>query len=39
LVSPSGTIVLGAVDVDYRDRLHSEQVVTALNGMRRRRHA
>jgi peroxiredoxin len=36
LVSPNGTIVLGAVDVDYRNRLHSEQLVTALNGMRRR---
>jgi hypothetical protein len=24
----------GAVDVDYRNRLHSEQLVTALNGMR-----
>jgi peroxiredoxin len=35
LVSPNGTIVLGAVDVDYRNRLHSEQLVTALNGMRR----
>jgi len=34
LISPNGTIVLGAVDVDYRNRLHSEQLVTALNGMR-----
>jgi NAD(P)-dependent dehydrogenase (short-subunit alcohol dehydrogenase family) len=24
LVSPNGTIVLGAVDVDHRNRLHSE---------------
>jgi peroxiredoxin len=39
LVSPNGTIVLGAVDVDYRNRLHSAQVVTALNGMRGRGNA
>jgi hypothetical protein len=39
LVSPNGTIVLVAVDVDYRSRLHSEQLVTALNGMRRRGNA
>ena len=30
LISPNGTIVLGAVDVDYRNRLHSGQLVTAL---------
>jgi peroxiredoxin len=36
LVSQNGTIVLGAVDVDYRNRLHAGQLVTALNGMRRR---
>jgi hypothetical protein len=39
LVSPNGTIVLGAVDVGHRNRLHSEQLVTALNGMRRRGNA
>jgi peroxiredoxin len=39
LVSPNGTIVLGAVDVDYRNRLHSGQLVTALNGMHRRGNA
>jgi peroxiredoxin len=39
LVSPNGTIVLGAVDVDYRNRLHSRQLVTALHGMRRRGNA
>ena len=39
LVGPNGTIVLGAVDVDYRNRLHSEQLVTALKGMRRRGNA
>jgi peroxiredoxin len=39
LVSPNGTIVLGSVDVDYRNRLHSGQLVTALNGMRRRGNA
>jgi peroxiredoxin len=36
LVSPNGTIVLRSVEFDYRNRLHSEQLVTALNGMRRR---
>ncbi|MEH2474140.1 peroxiredoxin [Nitrobacteraceae bacterium AZCC 2161] len=36
LVSSNGTIVLGAVDVDYRNRLHSDQLVTALSGIRRR---
>jgi peroxiredoxin len=36
LVSPNGTIVLRTVEFDYRNRLHSEQLVTALNGMRRR---
>lgn len=39
LVSPNGTIVLGAVDVDYRNRLHSSQLVTALKGMHRRGNA
>jgi peroxiredoxin len=39
LVSPNGTIVLGAVDVDYRNRLQSGQLVTALNGMRGRGNA
>jgi peroxiredoxin len=39
LVSPNGTVVLGAVDVDYRNRLHSDQLVAALNGMRRRGNA
>jgi hypothetical protein len=28
-------IILGAVDVDYRKPLHSEQLVTAVKGMRR----
>ena len=32
LVSPKSTILLGAV---YRKRIHSAQLVTALNGMRR----
>jgi len=36
LVSPSGTIVLGAIDVDYRNRLHSGQLVAAVNAMHRR---
>jgi peroxiredoxin len=36
LISSNGTIVLGAVDVDYRNRLHLGQLVTALNGMHRR---
>jgi peroxiredoxin len=39
LISTDGTIVLGAVDVDYRNRLQSEQLVTALKGMRRRGNA
>jgi peroxiredoxin len=39
LISTDGTIVLGAVDVDYRNRLHPEQLVTALKGMRRRGNA
>ena len=39
LVGPNGTIALGAVDVGYRNRLHSEQLVTALKGMRRRGNA
>ena len=39
LISPNGTIVLAAVDLDYRNRLHSEQLFTALNGMRRRGNA
>jgi peroxiredoxin len=33
LISPNGTIVLGAVDVDYRNRLHSGQLIAALDGM------
>jgi peroxiredoxin len=33
LVRPNGTIVLSAVDVDYRNRLHCRQLVAALNGM------
>jgi peroxiredoxin len=36
LVCPNGTIVLGAVDVDYRNRLHPEQLISALNGLHRR---
>jgi peroxiredoxin len=39
LISPDGTIILGAVDVDYRNRLHSQQLVTAISGMRRRGNA
>jgi peroxiredoxin len=39
LISTDGTIILGAVDVDYRNRLHPEQLVTALKGMRRRGNA
>jgi peroxiredoxin len=39
LISTDGTIVLGAVDVDYRNPLHSEQLVTAIKGMRRRGNA
>jgi len=35
LIGADGTIVLGAVDVDYRNPLHSEQLVTAVKGMRR----
>ena len=36
LISPDGTIVLRTVEFDYRKRLYSEQLVTALNDMRRR---
>jgi peroxiredoxin len=41
LIGTDGTIVLGAVDVDYRNPLQSEQLVTAVKGMRRAnaRHA
>jgi peroxiredoxin len=35
LIGTDGTIVLGAVDVDYRNPLHCEQLVTAVKGMRR----
>jgi peroxiredoxin len=35
LIGTDGQIVLGAVDVDYRNPLHSEQLVTAVKGMRR----
>jgi peroxiredoxin len=35
LIGTDGTIVLGAVDVDYRNPLHSEQLVNAVKGMRR----
>jgi peroxiredoxin len=35
LIGTDGTIVLGAVDVDYRNSLHSEQLVTAVKSMRR----
>lgn len=35
LIGTDATIVLGAVDVDYRNPLHSEQLVTAVQGMRR----
>jgi peroxiredoxin len=35
LVGTDGLIVLGAVDVDYRNPLHCEQLVTAVKGMRR----
>jgi peroxiredoxin len=35
LIGTDGTIVLGAVDVDYRNPLHFEQLVTAVKGMRR----
>ena len=36
LIGTDGTIVLGAVDVDYRNPLHSQQLVTAVKSMRRR---
>jgi peroxiredoxin len=36
LISTDGTIVLRTVDVDYRNQLHSEQLVAALKSMRRR---
>jgi peroxiredoxin len=39
LISTDGTIVLGTVDVDYRNRVHSEQLLSALKGMRRRGNA
>jgi peroxiredoxin len=39
LIGTDGTIVLGAIDVDYRNSLHSEQLVTALKGMQRRTNA
>jgi peroxiredoxin len=39
LVSPNGTIVLRTVEFDYRNRLHPEQLVTALDGMRHRGNA
>ena len=39
LISPNGTIVLGAVDVDYRNRVHAGQLVTALSAMHRRGNA
>jgi peroxiredoxin len=39
LIGTDGTIVLGAVDVDYRNSLHSEQLITAVKGMRRRTNA
>jgi peroxiredoxin len=39
LIGTDGTIVLGAVDVDYRNRLQSQQLFTALKGMRRRTNA
>ena len=35
LIDTDGTIVLGAVDVDYRNPLHCEQLVNAVKGMRR----
>jgi peroxiredoxin len=34
LIGTDGTIVLGAIDVDYRNPLRSEQLVTAVKGMR-----
>jgi peroxiredoxin len=39
LIGTDCTIVLGAVDVDYRNPLHSAQLVTAVKGMRRRANA
>ncbi len=36
LINTHGTIVLGAVDLDYRNRVHSQQLVVALKGMRGR---
>jgi peroxiredoxin len=39
LIGTDGTIVLGAVDVDYRNPLHSQQLVAAVKGMRRRASA
>ncbi|MDB5584251.1 MAG: alkyl hydroperoxide reductase/Thiol specific antioxidant/Mal allergen [Bradyrhizobium sp.] len=39
LVSPNGTIVLGTVDLDYRNQLHARQLITAIEGTRRRRDA
>jgi peroxiredoxin len=35
LIGTDGTIVLGAVDVDYRNPLHCEQLVAAVKGVRR----
>jgi peroxiredoxin len=35
LIGTDGTILLGAVDVDYRNPLHCEQLVNAVNSMRR----
>ena len=35
LIGTDGTIVLGAVDVDYRNPLHCEQLVNAVQGMSR----
>jgi peroxiredoxin len=39
LIGTDGTIVLSVVDVDYRNRLHSEQLLSALKGMRGRTNA
>lgn len=39
LIGTDGTIVLGAVDVDYRNGPHADQVVTALKAIRRRGNA
>jgi peroxiredoxin len=39
LIGIDGTILLGAVDVDYRNGPHAEQVVAALKAMRRRGNA